>query len=188
MFAAGGNHDKVSTVPKVRQNLNMTWTSNRRGNRPRPAQLAFTLVETLLGSVLTVIVFGALLVTIAYGFGVMQASSENNRATQILLERMEGLRLYTWDQLVSSNMVSPQFEGYFSRWTGPTPLRGWSIPAPSASATWPWTRLQLQRGHAPGHRDGHVDQRRDPTPAFHVHFCRAERHPELRLQSLNHAA
>ena len=91
----------------------MIRSPNRQDRTPQQSRSGFTLVETLIGSVMTVIVFGALLVAIAHGFGVMHASSENNRATQILLDRMEGIRLYTWDQLVSSNMVSTEFETAF---------------------------------------------------------------------------
>lgn len=91
----------------------MILSCHSRNKTAPQKRSAFTLVETLLGSVMTVIVFGALLVAIAYGFGVMHASSENNRATQILLDRMEGIRLYTWNQLVSSNMLSTEFEATF---------------------------------------------------------------------------
>src|SRR5439155_23176520 len=35
------------------------------------------------------------------------------RATQIMVERLEGLRLFNWDQLVSSNMVPASFTNYY---------------------------------------------------------------------------
>jgi hypothetical protein len=92
----------------------MICTCNREGDRPGHFQSAFTIVETLLGSVLSVIVFSALLIAIAYGFGQMRASTENSRATEILLERMEGVRLYTWNQLVSSNWLNLDFYTYYS--------------------------------------------------------------------------
>lgn len=44
-----------------------------------------------------------------YGSTEIQLSRENLRATQVILEKMEGIRLYTYDQLVSSNMFSSSF-------------------------------------------------------------------------------
>ena len=42
---------------------------------------------------------------ISASFRVTQAARENLRATQIMLERMETVRLYTWNQLLYSNMI-----------------------------------------------------------------------------------
>ena len=44
-----------------------------------------------------------------YGFKLIGMARENLQATQILEERFEGIRLYTWDQLNDSNFVTPTF-------------------------------------------------------------------------------
>ena len=71
--------------------------------------MAFTLTEVMVATAVMVIIFLALFSGIAYGLTEVQLSRENLRATQILLERMEGIRLYTFDQLVSSNMFPASF-------------------------------------------------------------------------------
>lgn len=71
-------------------------------NRPREG--AFTLVEvvTAMGVIglLVLAVFGA----ITSGVGTMRMARENLRATQVLLEKTEALRLYNWDQLNTNFM------------------------------------------------------------------------------------
>jgi uncharacterized protein (TIGR02598 family) len=65
---------------------------------------AFTFVEvvTAMGVIglLVLAVYGA----ITSGVGTMRMARENLRATQVLLEKMEALRLYNWDQLNTNFM------------------------------------------------------------------------------------
>ena len=49
-------------------------------------------------------VYGA----ITSGMGNMRMARENLRATQILLDKMEAIRLYDWDQ-VNTNFIAPNF-------------------------------------------------------------------------------
>jgi len=42
-------------------------------------------------------------------FSLTKVAREDLRATQIMIERMEGIRLYNWDQLVYSNMIPTSF-------------------------------------------------------------------------------
>jgi len=54
------------------------------------------------------IAFGALVLVslyagITYGMSVTEVTRENLRATQLILEKFETIRLYTWDQLNGSN-------------------------------------------------------------------------------------
>jgi prepilin-type N-terminal cleavage/methylation domain-containing protein len=69
----------------------------------------FTLTEVLIATAIMGLVFLGLFGGISYGFAVTRASRETLRATQIILERMEGIRLYTFDQLTSSNMFPTTF-------------------------------------------------------------------------------
>mgnify|MGYP000851003351 CR=1 FL=1 len=59
----------------------------------------FTLVEVLVGIVLLAIMFTVFYVGITAGFGLIQLARENLRATQILQEKTETLRLLTWEEL-----------------------------------------------------------------------------------------
>lgn len=70
---------------------------------------AFSLIEVLIGVVIMVIALVSLYAGISSSFSLTKAAREDLRATQIMLERMEGVRLYNWDQLVYSNMIPANF-------------------------------------------------------------------------------
>jgi type II secretory pathway pseudopilin PulG len=70
---------------------------------------AFTLIEAMAAASIMLLLMLALFGGISYGFSVTRISRENLRATQIILEKMEGIRLYTYDQIVSSNMFPTTF-------------------------------------------------------------------------------
>ena len=89
----------------------MKITQAARRN-PRVRQIAYTLVEVVVCVALIVILFVSLYGGMSTGFAVTQASRENLRATQIMLEYMEGIRLYNWEQLCYSNWGVP---GSFTR-------------------------------------------------------------------------
>ncbi|MHB8523006.1 MAG: type IV pilus modification PilV family protein [Limisphaerales bacterium] len=79
----------------------------------RPARAAFSLIEVLVGLGLVAILFVSMYVGFTSGFGVVQLSRENQRATQILLEKMETLRLYSWDQITTSGFIPSTFTAPF---------------------------------------------------------------------------
>jgi type II secretory pathway pseudopilin PulG len=54
-------------------------------------------------------VFAALLTGFANGMFTMQMARENLRATQIMLEKMETIRLYSWDQINSNGYIASTF-------------------------------------------------------------------------------
>jgi hypothetical protein len=74
---------------------------------------ASTFIETLIGTSIMAIMFASLYTGMSSGFSMVTVARENLRATQIMLNRMEGLRLYNWNQLVSSNMVPATFTESF---------------------------------------------------------------------------
>ena len=74
---------------------------------------AFTLIEVLVGVALSSVVFIALYLGFSGGFGVIQLSRENLRATQILQDKMETIRLYNWDQITSNGFIPATFTAPF---------------------------------------------------------------------------
>ena len=90
----------------------MKFTQVARRN-PRLRKLAYTLVEVIVCVALIVILFVSLYGGMSTGFALTQASRENLRATQIMLEYMEGIRLYNWDQLTQSNWIPGSFTRYY---------------------------------------------------------------------------
>ena len=55
------------------------------------------------------IVFLSLYSSISAGFAVVELSRENLRAIQIMEEKMETIRLYTWEQVTTPNFVPTNF-------------------------------------------------------------------------------
>ena len=57
--------------------------------------------------------FSALYVAFSSGFQFVQLCRENQRAGQILTEKLETIRLYTWDQVNTSGFVPTNFTATF---------------------------------------------------------------------------
>jgi Tfp pilus assembly protein PilV len=74
----------------------------------------FGLVEALFGVLVMGIVFVALYAGMATGFQSVRDARQNLRATQILLEKFETLRLYNWDQITDPTFVPTAFTNYFA--------------------------------------------------------------------------
>lgn len=77
----------------------------RRGARQR--QAGGTLVEVVVATAIIAIMAAGLISSLGYGFLVTQLARENQRATQILLEKAEVIRLYNWDQFNYTNNFVP---------------------------------------------------------------------------------
>ena len=75
----------------------------------RRSILGFSLVEATvgLGTVTTVVM--ALYGALGGAINGVKFARENIRATQILLDKMEGIRLYSWDQLHTTGFVPANF-------------------------------------------------------------------------------
>jgi type II secretory pathway pseudopilin PulG len=70
---------------------------------------AYSLIEVMIGTAIMAIMFAGLFAGISFGFTEAQLARENLRATQIILEKMEGIRLYTFDQLTNSSTFASTF-------------------------------------------------------------------------------
>ncbi len=75
---------------------------------------AFTLIESFLAVAVVGISLVALYLGISSGFQMVQVSRENLRATQIVIERLETIRLYTLDQLTNSTFMPAKFTNWYS--------------------------------------------------------------------------
>lgn len=76
---------------------------------PRSRANGMTLVELLIGVSLFGILFLSLYGGISSGVAVIRSSRENLRATQVMLEKMETIRLYNWDQLNQTGFIPATF-------------------------------------------------------------------------------
>ena len=77
-------------------------------NINRASLMASTLVEVVAAVAILAISAGGLMAALASGFRTMQMARENQRATQVLMERAEMLRLYNWEQ-VTNGVVPATF-------------------------------------------------------------------------------
>ena len=75
----------------------------------KKAEEATTIMEVTVAIVIILITVVGLLGCFSYGFFAMQLARENQRATQILLEKVETLRLYSWDQINSNGFIPQTF-------------------------------------------------------------------------------
>jgi prepilin-type N-terminal cleavage/methylation domain-containing protein len=90
---------------------------------------AFSLVEVLIGVVIMGIMMVSLYAGMSSSFAVTKATRENLRATQIMLERMEGIRLFTWNQLVASNWIPTNFTTSYYPFAAPGESTGMTYRA-----------------------------------------------------------
>ncbi len=73
------------------------------------------MVEVLVAVTVLAIMFISLYSGISAGFAVIQLARENLRATQILQEKMETIRLYTWNQINTPGFIATNFvETFYS--------------------------------------------------------------------------
>jgi type II secretory pathway pseudopilin PulG len=84
----------------------------RLGARARRA-LAFTLVETLVATSLAAVILPALYASIAAGFAMLQVTRENLRANQIIVQRMEAIRLAPYKTLLDPTSYPTNYTDYF---------------------------------------------------------------------------
>jgi len=63
---------------------------------------AFTLMEVMLAVVIVGVEFVSLYVAISQGFAVVQSARENLRATQIMQEQVEIIRVLDWEKVTTT--------------------------------------------------------------------------------------
>jgi len=80
-----------------------------RSKSQRLKAAAFSLVEASVGMGILGTIMVALFSGFTTGFFTMQMARENLRATQILLEKMETIRLYSWDQINTPGFIPTTF-------------------------------------------------------------------------------
>lgn len=89
--------------------MKFTPTSRKNGS----SQKAYTLIEVLIAMVSMGLVAASLFVGIGSGFAMIKVTREDLRATQILLERMETIRLYRWEQITDDTFIPKTFTSCF---------------------------------------------------------------------------
>ncbi len=74
-----------------------------------------TVIEAVVAIGIIGFLFVAIYSGITAGIRALQMSRENVRATQILVEKMEGIRLFSWRQVTTNGFIPTYFsQRYFS--------------------------------------------------------------------------
>lgn len=113
----------------------------------RKSEKGVTLVDVVMAIALLGVMASGIFGSFRYGFFTLQLLRENQRATQILLEKVETLRLYSWDQVntpgfIPTNLPLENYDPeapagqrgvtYYGTVTAPTNV-SWSGSPPSYS-------------------------------------------------------
>ena len=95
-------------IDRKEMNAQTIIRANRRG------EAAFSLPEVVIALVIVATLLVALYAGFTAGFTVMKSARESLRATQILIQRAEVLRLYNWTQVRNTNsFLKPSFVEYY---------------------------------------------------------------------------
>jgi type II secretory pathway pseudopilin PulG len=76
-----------------------------RINCGRKPESGMTLVDLVMAIGVLGIMAGGVFGSFRYGFFTLQLVRENQRATQIILEKVETIRLYSWDQVNTPGFI-----------------------------------------------------------------------------------
>ena len=85
----------------------------------RLCRAAFTLIEVLVSAAIAAVIFVAVFASVSMSFSILTNTRQNLRATQIMVSRIEGLRLQAWDstnqltELFNTNYVPTAFTESF---------------------------------------------------------------------------
>ena len=84
----------------------------RRRNSIR--HTAYTLVEVIVSVLVLAVMLVSLYGGFSSGFAVVKLARENLRATQIMMQKMETVRLLKWSQFLdTNNFLQPAFLDYY---------------------------------------------------------------------------
>jgi prepilin-type N-terminal cleavage/methylation domain-containing protein len=79
----------------------------------RRLEKAFTLAELMVACAILAVMVVSLFGGISFGFSNITIARQNLRATQIALEKMEIVRMYSWEQVNSNGFVPTSFTAPF---------------------------------------------------------------------------
>jgi Tfp pilus assembly protein PilV len=96
--------------------MNMMSITYRVGGEPgyRRVETGFTLVENMVGMVMVGMTCLALYGGMTFGLESIQSARETERATQIVAEKLDTIRLYSWDKISTAGFIPATFTSPFT--------------------------------------------------------------------------
>ena len=88
----------------------------------REEMRAFSLVEVLIALAVLAVALSALYGAFVAGLGMIKSARETTRATQIVLQKLESIRLYSWTQLTNAGFIPATFTEPFPATATNAPL------------------------------------------------------------------
>jgi type II secretory pathway pseudopilin PulG len=89
----------------------------------RRFSLGMTLAEVVMATGIISITGAGVISSINYGLCIMSVARENQRATQVMLEKLEAIRLYNWTQVTNTGFIPGSFTAVYDP-TQPTNAGG----------------------------------------------------------------
>src|SRR5216683_2742522 len=74
---------------------------------------AYTLAEVMVSIFLISVMMVSLYAGFYAGFAIVKLSRENLRATQIMVQKLESVRIYSWAQVTNSTFLKSSFVDYY---------------------------------------------------------------------------
>ena len=74
----------------------------------------FTMTEVIFGFAIFGLVFAALLTGLTWNVSTIKFARETVRATQIMEDKLDTIRLYSWEQITTPGFITSEFYAPFS--------------------------------------------------------------------------
>jgi hypothetical protein len=95
---------------KIRLKCKCSPTGNSSPTRANLPEKGYTFIEVLVAGALLGFMATSLCGAFSAGFCVIQSTRENLRATQVMVQKLEAIRLFTWSQVCdTTNYLTPVF-------------------------------------------------------------------------------
>jgi len=75
---------------------------------------AYTLAEVMVSVFILAVMMISLYAGFYSGFALVKLSRENLRATQIMVQKLESARIYSWKQITNSAFLKTNFTDYYN--------------------------------------------------------------------------
>lgn len=87
---------------------------SRGGERRSKSSRGFSLTEVCVGMAVVGMVCVSLYSGLTSGLATVRMARENERATQIMTEKLDTIRLYSWDKITNAGYIPTDFLKAFS--------------------------------------------------------------------------